>query len=52
MKSKKAEDKKLQAELDRIQVILNGYEYKSPLEKLGAIKARIDIADEIIYGNK
>ena len=51
MKSKKAKEKAIQAQLDRILEILNGYEYNGPLEKMGAIRACTEIGEEIIYGD-
>ena len=50
MTSKRAKEKKVQAQIDRILEILTGYEYNGPLEKMGAIRACTDIGEEIIYG--
>ena len=52
MKLKKAEVKLVQEQLDRIQVILNGNEYKGPLEKMGAVKACTDSGYKIIFGDE
>ena len=51
MKSKKAKEKLIQAQLNRILEILTGYEYNGPLEKMGAVRACTDIGEEVIYGN-
>ena len=51
MKSKKAKERLIQAQLDRILEILTGYEYNGPLEKMGAIRACTDIGEEILYGD-
>jgi len=51
MTKKKAKEKQVQAQLDRMMEILTGYEYNGPLEKMGAIKACSDIAEDIIYGD-
>ena len=51
MKSKKAKEKLIQAQLDRILEILTGHEYNGPFEKIGAIKACSDIGEEILYGD-
>lgn len=52
MKSKKAKEKLIQAQLDRIQEILTGYEYNGPLEKMGAVRACTDIGEDILYGDE
>lgn len=51
MIEKKAEEGAVQAQLDRIQVILNGNEYKGPFDKMRAIKVCVDTGYKIIYGN-
>ena len=52
MTSKKAKEKLIQAQLDRIQEILTGYEYNGPLEKMGAIRACTVIGEKILYGDE
>jgi Ni,Fe-hydrogenase III large subunit len=51
MTSKKAKEKLVQEQLDRILEILTGHEYNGPMEKIGAIRACSDIGEEIIYGD-
>ena len=51
MTQKKAREKLVQAQIDRILEILTGYEYNGPLEKMGAIRACTDIAEDVMYGD-
>ena len=51
MTKEKAKEKQVQELLDRILEILNGYEYNGPLEKMEAVRACTDIAEEVLYGN-